>query len=111
MNGEALSNLHKLQKVNIIGTPCMHNSYEGREQIANLIRDVSKNCRFDEESCGRVFLQVGLIIGGKETERGQWPFLVTLFYVETAKFFCSGSLISSQHVLTGWLIISLDYLK
>lgn len=43
------------------------------------------------------------IIRGKETVQGQYPFLAALFeLVESQRrFFCGGTLISSNHVLTG----------
>lgn len=41
------------------------------------------------------------ILGGDETSRGDWPFMASLFEVETQKFFCGGTLISQKHVLTG----------
>lgn len=48
----------------------------------------------------------GLVLGGKRTDRGQWPFLVALRHIIHKRFFCGGSLISSKHVLTGLLLIS-----
>lgn len=51
--------------------------------------------------CGIVTLIQGQSIGGTETKRGQWPFLVALHNIEKQKFFCGGNLISAKHVLTG----------
>lgn len=55
------------------------------------------------KTCGQSTLGSGLIIGGKESPRGKWPWMVALIYVESNAFFCGGSLISKQHILTGIL--------
>lgn len=52
------------------------------------------------QNCGKTSFLSGLVVGGTQTYRGQWPFLVALHHLETDKFFCGGSLISAQHVLT-----------
>lgn len=41
------------------------------------------------------------MVGGNETVRGQWPFIVALYLLETDEFFCGGVLIAPQYVLTG----------
>lgn len=42
------------------------------------------------------------IVGGNPvTKQGEWPWLVTFFYKFTGSFFCSGSLISQKHVVSG----------
>lgn len=51
--------------------------------------------------CGEVSFSAGHVIGGTASKRGQWPFLVALYNLETNKFFCGGSLITSKNVLTG----------
>lgn len=51
--------------------------------------------------CGRISLNVGLVVGGRETKRGEWPFLAALFLRQTVQFFCAGNLVTTQHVLTG----------
>ncbi|KAG4073406.1 hypothetical protein HA402_007662 [Bradysia odoriphaga] len=50
--------------------------------------------------CGLVDILDPRISGGSETHRGEWPFLAALYYVEQLKFFCGGTLITRQHVLT-----------
>lgn len=44
---------------------------------------------------------VGYIVGGEPSTRGAWPWLVALIHTENDQFFCSGSLISAKHVLSG----------
>lgn len=51
--------------------------------------------------CGSVDILDPRISGGSETKRGEWPFLAALYYVEQLKFFCGGTLITRQHILTG----------
>lgn len=51
--------------------------------------------------CGSVDVMDPRISGGSETQRGEWPFIAALYYVEELKFFCGGTLITKQHVLTG----------
>lgn len=50
--------------------------------------------------CGSVDVLDPRISGGSETQRGEWPFIAALYYVEELKFFCGGTLITKQHVLT-----------
>lgn len=51
--------------------------------------------------CGSVDVLDPRISGGSETQRGEWPFIAALYYVEVLKFFCGETLITKQHVLTG----------
>lgn len=53
--------------------------------------------------CGIKNYTRSLIVKGSITQRGEWPFLTALHEVEREKFsfFCGGSLITEQHVLTG----------
>lgn len=53
------------------------------------------------QQCGNVSFTIGLVVGGAEVVRGSWPFIVAMHLLETEKFFCGGTLISTQHVLTG----------
>lgn len=53
------------------------------------------------DDCGKVSFSSGFVIGGTKSKRGQWPFLVAVFNLETNKFFCGGNLITSKNVLTG----------
>lgn len=84
--------------------------YVENDEIARLIDEAG--CGFDEiveppfenllnTTCGTVSFASGLIIHGNDTKKGQWPFLVGLFYLSTKKFFCGSSLISAKHLLTG----------
>lgn len=51
--------------------------------------------------CGRINISRPLILDGKQVVRGEWPFIAALYNVHESKFFCSGTLITNQHVLTG----------
>lgn len=59
------------------------------------------------DECGMVSLDVDTItlkiIGGEETVKGQYPFVAALFELKDSekRFFCGGTLISTNHVLTG----------
>lgn len=52
-------------------------------------------------ACGTIDVLVSRISGGEETERGEWPFLAALYYLEKLQFFCGGTIISERHVLSG----------
>lgn len=51
--------------------------------------------------CGLVDLLDPRISGGAETQRGEWPFIAALYYVEALEFFCGGTVITKSHILTG----------
>ncbi|CAH1715072.1 unnamed protein product [Chironomus riparius] len=53
-----------------------------------------------QESCGRQQSAHQLIYGGSAVTEGEWPWVVSLFLKRNDQFFCSGNLISHQHVLT-----------
>lgn len=88
--------------------------YVDNDEVARQLDET--DCGFDEvveppfenllnTTCGTVSFATGLIIHGTAAKKGQWPFLVGLFYLTTKKFFCGSSLISSRHLLTGMLLI------
>lgn len=54
-----------------------------------------------QEICGKFNFGGGTIVGGKTLKRGEFPWLVSIFYGERSIFICGGTLISTQHVLTG----------
>lgn len=53
-----------------------------------------------EFQCGRKGSSSGLSIGGKVTKKNDWPWVAALINPSTQKFFCGGSIISKNHVLT-----------
>jgi hypothetical protein len=53
------------------------------------------------QSCGSRSETAGLVVGGKEVKRGDWPWLVAFVHTQENLFFCGGSLISDRHVLSG----------
>lgn len=97
---------------------CISKSFEKDEETESMAEVVTYNCGYEESfneddlqnlsqakenpsklTCGNSSHAAGNMNG--ETERGQWPFLVALYNVELESFFCSGSLITSKHVVTG----------
>lgn len=56
---------------------------------------------YEFDSCGKTEFSKGLIYGGAETVRGEFPFLCALYHIEFNKLFCGATLISSKHVITG----------
>lgn len=107
---------------------CIYEDFREPSRIKILPQVVTENCGFDEVladddpleklfnvTCGSVSYSSGLVIGGNETEPGQWPFLVSLHHLRERYFFCGGSLITSQHVLTGdcanFKLVSLIWLR
>ncbi|GAB0093863.1 hypothetical protein DMENIID0001_090490 [Sergentomyia squamirostris] len=58
-----------------------------------------------DSTCGitkydRSFGKFAKIIGGKNADRGRWPWQVALYSSEHEKFFCGGTLITSSWVIT-----------
>lgn len=62
-----------------------------------------------EFECGVTDFTRALISKGTRTDRGEWPFLAALYYVEEYTFFCGGTLITYKHVLTGTVFLTLIY--
>lgn len=60
--------------------------------------------------CGRSNEVVGLIYNGEKSTSGDWPWIVALFYRPANSFFCSGSLVSEKHLLSGeYIIIAVQF--
>lgn len=51
--------------------------------------------------CGKVSHVAGLVIGGTQSRKGDWPFVAAIYKKPENIFFAAGSLITSRHVLTG----------
>lgn len=51
-------------------------------------------------TCGKPMYTGGLVIGGDKVARGEWPYVAALFYTQQQKFFCAGTLITTEHVVT-----------
>lgn len=53
--------------------------------------------------CGSSARHSGLIVHGSNFTRGDYPWIVALMYTKNGEkgFFCSGTLVSSRHVVTG----------
>lgn len=106
-------NANHLQSVQLHGNECIDEDFENKKQIDAMDRVVKAKCGFSEAptevpamsnlfdfDCGKSKYNLGMIVGGTETKRGQYPFLVALHHIATERFFCGGSLVSSRHVLT-----------
>lgn len=61
---------------------------------------VIRRKRYADDRCGKFFNPESLVFYGNTAKPNRWPFLVALFSNVKAKFFCGGSLISQQHILT-----------
>lgn len=116
---QVFQSLNNLQEVRLAGNECIDEDFDGSDEVATLTEEIKIKCTdpsarspprsshdtptsnlFNFE-CGKVAFPGGFVKGGNETKRGQWPFLVALHHLESKRFFCAGSLITSQHVLTG----------
>ena len=53
-----------------------------------------------QASCGDSTTVSGLVVGGTQIKRGQWPFIAALFRSKTEEYFCGGTIISYKHVIT-----------
>lgn len=113
-NGRAFKRLHRLNKVLLNKNTCINEDFFGKTEIELIQEVITEKCGFEETlsedelsdnlfnvQCGNVSYSTGFVIGGVEVDRGQWPFLVALYHIEQQQFFCGGSLITTQHVLTG----------
>lgn len=56
--------------------------------------------KVDSFTCGKPMYTSGLVIGGDKVTRGEWPYVAALFYTQQQKFFCAGTLITKEHVVT-----------
>lgn len=81
-----------------ISKSCVDDKFEG-ERLKLMADILEEKCK--RTNCGQTPMLSGRVIGGSESKRGQWPFLVALENRNDKEFFCGGNLISSLHVLTG----------
>lgn len=51
-------------------------------------------------NCGIGGGLTGLVVNGTKSTKGQWPWLVALFDIQSNEFFCGGSLINDQMIIT-----------
>lgn len=103
LEGLTFAKLTKLTSLALEGNECINKNFV-ISSLEDIMFKVSENCTATvpiSVECGQVKVIKGLVIGGTESKRGHWPFLVALHHVESNSFFCGGSLITSQHVLTG----------
>jgi hypothetical protein len=63
------------------------------------------------EECGRKSTVTPVLFGGRKSMQNQWPWLGRLFYADTKRFFCSSTLISEKHLLSGESHISRKKIK
>lgn len=56
-----------------------------------------------QNECGSSIQSSGFIVGGGDLEHGEFPWMVALLKKgdNPPSFFCSGTLVSSQNVVTG----------
>lgn len=53
-----------------------------------------------ENSCGKSLKSSAFLANGTVSEQGVWPWIVSLHDIKTEEFFCGGTLIGPQAVLT-----------
>lgn len=51
--------------------------------------------------CGQKHATNGFIFGGTPTSPHEWPWLVAMIYTPYDQYFCSGSIVSRKHVVSG----------
>lgn len=61
----------------------------------------ASDSQVDSIECGTVIVYKTATIGGKEVAKDEWPFIAALYYSTTFKYFCGGTIISQNHILTG----------
>lgn len=106
MNGMLFDGLPALRKVFLWQNPCTNDTFY-ESYISELPRLMTERCGYDETrrlfklNCGAGSVTSNRILGGTETVKGQFPFMVALMKAADRRFFCGGNLITSRHVLTG----------
>lgn len=75
----------------------------GTFAIAAVALPDSTRLRRDTETCGEPKVNSGLIVRGQRFSRGNFPWIVALTYtkVHPPAFFCGGTIISSNFVVSG----------
>lgn len=69
------------------------------------IISLSGNSFATELQCGNRPMAISSrTFGGYKISRNEWPWLVALIHAPLEAFFCGGSLISEQHVLSGEVV-------
>lgn len=76
------------------------------EQIFLFAKQTKVNATEHKENsiCGIPFIVKGFVVRGNDFDRGSFPWMVALMYSnddEVPRYFCGGSLISKNHVVTG----------
>lgn len=110
MNGRVFEGFQLLNFVNLTQCECIDEAFNVDDQIQGLSNTVTGRCGFAEvgnadfkkiySNCSTFPQAKGYIIGGKQSDPGQWPFLAALLFKTTRQFFCGGNLITDRHVLT-----------
>lgn len=82
---------------------CINETSKPPQNVKTLLTKITALCGTDESNplnlkCGIASYICSRIMGGCETVRGKWPFMVALIW--DGNFFCGGNLISLKHVLT-----------
>ena len=114
--------LTNIKSINLDTSQCVDFSVTNGIKVNELQKNIDKNCAkqpditesdieyigapqiFPEKTlestvkCGEKFITAA---NGTKIEQNRWPWLVAFFYWPKREFICSGSLISSRHVLTG----------
>lgn len=62
----------------------------------------------NNQECGMKFL--ARIVGGTSVNQAEWPWLVAFVNTFYERFFCSGSLVSTKHVVSGEKKYSIEVL-
>lgn len=105
LNGESFIRLKNLEKVWLNDNVCIDDYFIGESRVSDMFEIVTEKCGM----CGKVIVGSGRIVRGRASERGTWPFATALYHVTDEVFFCGGSLISNQHVLTGTVKYFIPY--
>lgn len=85
----------------VVKTSCSVNIF--KMEVLNfflLITLFLGGCSCQIGNCGTAGAPTGLVFNGTLSKKGQWPWLVAVYSIDSDQYFCGGTLISSRFVST-----------
>lgn len=99
-----VQNINLIQRTNYQQTPSLSTQYAGPQtpfvsnERPHLIETEHSNYNNPSDDCGTITIATSLIKGGQKYRKGEWPWLVGMFYQND--FFCGGSISNTNKICT-----------